>query len=228
MATVNTHISALRALINKYGDTDTPYTDDFLYHIFGTAATRLMRQRYGNSRKTNSWDVAYYCVELEKAQIADCVNLPQCAVLRTKCKIPKPLSGKYTDLIKVYTVDHREISFVVPEAAYSLKFDDVMKDKLAWSLINQYIVIWNGDLDKVIPRAVLVGGYFEDHTEWADIPCVDNAGQYTNYCYDILQSSYPIDSDLVNAAYLISLETLSISIRTPNDRRNDGNEITQR
>ena len=228
MSTINTHISAIRALINKYGETDTPYTDEFLYHIFSTASARLMRQRYGNNRKTNSWDVSYYCIALEKAQLADCINLPQCSVLRTKCKIPKPISGKYTDLIKVYTIDHREISFVVPESAYALKFDDILKDNLAWSLINQHIVIWNGDIDKVIPKAVLIGGYFEDPTEWAAIPCADETGLDKDYCYNILQSAYPIDSDLVNAAYLIALETMGLAIKTPNDRRNDGNEILQR
>ena len=228
MSTVNTHISAIRALINKYSEAGTPYTDEFLYHLFSTAASRLMRQRYGNNRKTNNWDVSYYCIALEKSQLADCANLPQCSVLRTKCKIPKPITGKYTDLLKVYTIDHREIPFVVAEASFALKYDDILKDSLAWSMMNQHIIIWNGNTDKVIPRAVLVGGYFEDPTEWAAIPCADETGLDKDYCYNIKQSAFPIDSDLVAPAYQMTLQMLGIMLQSPNDRQNNSNDILQR
>lgn len=214
--------AGLRGLINQYSETDTPYTDAFLYHIFSTASIRLIKQKEERNQKLSDWTLKYYPLALEVAKSHDFGCYPSCDILKTIFKIPKPITARNRDIFKVYTFDHKQIAYVHPSYAPLLQYDEIKKNKLHYSIIDEYVVIWNANVDKVIPRAILVAGRFEDPTQWSEIPYCDKDGNSTeDTCYDIYSEDFPMEGDLIEAAYKICLQMLGITLQIPDDRVNE-------
>ena len=105
--TIAKHIAVLRGLIRQYSETETPFSDEYLYQIFNAAALRLIRQKLDRNMKLSAWNDKMFCIALEAATIHDCDCLPSCTVLKSKYKIPKPMTTRNRDMIKVHTLDHR-------------------------------------------------------------------------------------------------------------------------
>ena len=93
-------------------------------------------------------------------------------------------------------------------------------------MVNGHIIIWNADVTRVRPKAIFVTGYFEDPVEWSKISACDINGEETgNSCFDIYTSEYPIDSDLVDAAYSLVLDKLRLPLQIPEDKRNQSSAL---
>lgn len=214
--------AGLRALINKYSEVDTPYVDSFLYHIFSTAAIRLIKQKEERNHKLSDWTLKYYPLALEATSLHEFGCYPSCDVLKTVYSVPKPITVRNRDIIKVYTFDYKQIPYVNPAYFSTLQYDEIKKNKLHYSIVDGYIVIWNGNVDQVIPKAILVSGRFEDPTKWADIPSCDANGNSTEgNCYNIYEDDFPMEGDLIEATYKICLQMLGITLQIPDDRVNE-------
>jgi len=212
----------LRSLINQYSEVETPHTDYFLYHLFGTEAAYLIKQKEEKNHKLSDFTLKYYPLQLELSNTHDFDCYPSCDVLKTKYPVPQPITARNRDIMKVYTFDHREIPYIRAQDFQYLQYDPIRKGKLHYSIIRGYIVIWNGDTTHIVPKAILVAGRFQDPTQWSEIPSCDSNGQVgSDACYDLLNDEFPIETDLVNAAYRRCLELLNISIQIPTDRINE-------
>lgn len=215
-------------MIKKYGETESPYSDEFLYHLFNTAALRLVQQKFNKSYKASDWNTQVFCIATMADTIHNCECLPSCNVLKSKYKIPKPLTSRSRDLIKVHTLDHRDIGYLNPSSAYTYQYDEIRANALAYSIIDEYIVLWNADPDNVVPRAILVSGYFEDISQWSGIEACDENGVTTGACFDIFTNNYPIDNDLIDPAYRMTLEMLRMPVTLLDDRINEQQDGLQR
>lgn len=220
--TIGQHIAALRGLIKQHKETETPFTDEWLYSLFNSAALRLVRQKYDRNFKVSEWNTKLFCIALEASTIHNCDCLPSCTVLKSKYPIPRPVTSRSRDLMQVHTLDHRDIAHTTPSTAYTAQYDEVRKNKLSYSIIDDYIVLWNADTTNVVPKAILVSGYFEDISDWTGIEACDENGNGTgSACYDIFTEDYPLDNDLVDPAYRLVLELLNIPLTIPDDRVNE-------
>lgn len=224
---IASHISSMRNILNKFGEDTTPYSDQFLYHLFATAASRLMGQRYGTNRKISNWNTGYFCIALERGTVHNCDCLPSCDILKTKYDIPKPIPAKGGDMIKVFTLDHREISYIDPQVAYTLQYDEVRKNKMHWSMVDKRIVLWNADTKYVTPKAILISGYWEDPSEWTNVQYCDENGDDQGVCFNIRTTEFPLDADLTLTAYEMALNPLKVTLNVPNDRVNEGKDVLQ-
>jgi hypothetical protein len=214
------HIAILRGLIKQHSEVETPYTDQYLYKIFTTAAARLIRQREERNHKQSDWNTPLYSIALVADSIHGYGCLPGCTILRTTYKIPKPVTARHKDLLKVYTLDMQEIPYINPADNKTLQYDEIRRGKLHYSIVNDYVYIWNGDPTNIVPRVILVNGYFTDPSDWANITACDAEGNETTTCFDIFTSDYPLDEDLAYPAYQLVLELLKIPLQLPDDRQN--------
>jgi hypothetical protein len=221
--TIGQHVAVLRGLIRQHTDSEVPFTDEFLYTLFRTSANYLIRQKFDKYNKMPQWNVEYYCIGMEPDYVHDCDCIGAgCLVMKTKFKIPKPMQGKFRDYVRVMTLDHRDIGYVHPSSASVVNFDPVRKGALHFSFVNKHIVLWNSDVERQRPKAILIGGYFEDPSEWAGIDICDNDGNPTGVaCFDIQTSDYPVDTDLVDGAYNMVLDKLRLPLAIPADNLND-------
>lgn len=110
---------------------------------------------------------------------------------------------------------------VHPSYVSAAKWDVVYKGKPMYSIVDKRIIIWNGNTTRIVPKAILVSGYFEDPTEWAGLEICDSNGNGNGVaCTDALDAEFPIDDDLVDAAYTMVLDKLRLTLSVPADRIN--------
>ena len=216
------HIAAIRGLIKGYSETDTPYTDQFLYHLFTTAAARLIKQREEKNHKQSDWNTPLYPVALEAGVIHGLGCIKGCSILKSKNKIPKPVTARNKDLLKVFTLGMKELHYINPSDGGVVNYDRIYKNQLHYSIVNEYLYIWNGDASNIVPRMVLVSGYFTDPSDWSNvISCDDNGVSTDTPCFNISTSDYPLDDDLAYPAYQLVLQALNITIQLREDRKNE-------
>lgn len=219
--TIAEHVSALRSLVNQFAEDEAPYSDEFLYHLFKSAANMLSLRKREKTNTIPVWDIRYYCVGMEEGTAHDCNCIGAgCKVLKTVYDIPKPLQGRYRSYLKILTLGHEEIPYVDPNTVSSVLYDPVRKGKIHYSFLNQRIVLWGTDLKR--PKAILIGGYFEDITEWAGKSICDSNGNITSQpCYSVYNDDFPLDGDLVDPAYKIVLDNLRLTLQIPADKINE-------
>lgn len=223
--TIASHIAILRALIKQYSD-DSSYEDEFLYRLLNNANAAWLKKKLENNEKISDWNWLTYCIELEAGLSHDCDCIPVgCKVLKSVYKIPKPLMAKNRLMIKVTTLDGRDIPYTTPEAVKASKYDEVRRKQLAFSIVNGKIVIWNGNPELLVPRAIMVKTLSVDPSEWATVNACDPiTGNATDAdCFNIYTSEYPMDEDYGSLAYDTVIKQLGFSIQIPENRTNNAN-----
>ena len=222
--TIGKHISAIRNLIRQHSD-DSMYENEFLYVLLNNANATWLKRKLDNNEKVNDWNWPSYCVELEAGLSHDCSCVPVgCTVLKTKYKIPKPLLARNRQLLKVFTLDGTEINLTTEEKLRASKYDEVKSGKLAYSVYNQKIIIWNGDTARIIPRAIVIKSLSVDPTEWSTVEmCSENGTPSGSYCFDIDVSKYPMDEEYATLVYDMVLKQLGFSLQIREDRTNNAN-----
>ena len=154
------------------------------------------------------------CIELQKVDASKCCNLPvDCAVYRSKVKIPRTVRFSFKDAI-THVCDVTglaTIPMVEPHMVEYLPYDKYTKQQKKAYMIEDYLYIYNGDGLKFIN----VRGVFEDPEEVALFDC-DGSD-----CYDD-DSEFPIPMDMVQIITqgLMNGELMMLSTSV-NDTTND-------
>jgi hypothetical protein len=128
------------------------------------------------------------------------------------------------DLIRVRTLDGRQIPQVTEDEVKSSKYDDIKKGTLMYSIKNQKILIWNADTIKGRPKAIEVTGYWEDPTEWVGIQFCNEEGDPLAQCFDLDEDSFPLDKEYHSMAYDMIMQKLSFPLKLKDDITNDASE----
>jgi len=224
MSTIATHVSLIRSLISEHSD-GSKYSDQFLFELFKNASKRLQYQKARRYEYLSDWNRTRHCLKLEKAKShnCDCVEVG-CDVLKTVYELPKPMTARGGDLIKVFDLNGRRIDQVTPQEQINNLNDPsrIKQTRTAFSIVNKRVVIWN---NLTLP-AIEVEEIAEDETEWAGIHlCDPDTGEdTTETCFDVQKDDYPIDAELVEPSYRMVLELLNIPLQLQEDKTNDANE----
>jgi hypothetical protein len=215
MATIRQHISDIRTRINEYTD-DSRFTDQTIYRSLVTAKAKLLEQK----RKTSQFNWKAFCIGLEtvKSHDCDCVKVG-CDVLRTVFPIPKPLTLNREDLLKVFTFDDTIIPRRTESQIKADATDDIKAGKLAYTIRNQHIIIWN-NLDL---KAIIVSGVWSDLAKWENIDLCDEDGNVVGVCYSIDNDEFGLDESLSYDANTMVVKDLVGARAIPSDMNNDSN-----
>lgn len=154
------------------------------------------------------------CLELQKVDASKCCNLPvDCAVYRTKKKIPRTVRFSFKDAITHVgdVTGLGTIPMVEPHMVEFLPYDKYTKSQKKAYMIEDYLYVYNADGLKFVN----VRGVFEDPEEVALFDC-DGSD-----CYDD-DSEFPIPMDMVQiiTSGLMSGELMLLS-SSINDTTND-------
>lgn len=223
MASIAQHIGTIRGLIKEHSD-DSKYSDQFLYEIFKAVSRDLQTAQLLKHWNTSIWNSKRFCLKLEKglSHDCDCVKVG-CEVFKTTEKVPRVIKHRNRDLLKVFALDGTEYDYINPTDQKTALLDDVMSNRINWSLINQKIVLWNTP-PNFRHKAILVEGFWYDETDWAYIKYCDTNGNQTDKpCYDITEDDYSLDADLIFPTYAKVLELLGVTLNYGGDQTNDAN-----
>ena len=154
------------------------------------------------------------CLELQKVDASKCCNLPvDCAVYRTKKKIPRTVRFSFKDAITHVgdVTGLGTIPMVEPHMVEFSPYDKYTKSQKKAYMIEDYLYVYNADGLKFVN----VRGVFEDPEEVALFDC-DGSD-----CYDD-DSEFPIPMDMVQiiTSGLMSGELMLLS-SSVNDTTND-------
>lgn len=217
-------IQRIRSLTSeKYHIGDHIYSRRHIYNKLITARARLIYQEANKKKDISQWNYQTLpCVELILVPGHQCPCLPPigCEILRSRYKLPKPITSLFGTLISsVQTVDRSvKLNEVTINAVNYLRGNKYSKNILAYFIQDNYLyVVSNTSL-----RVVSITGLFEDPLEATNFPnmcdedCVD-----CKDCIDFRTEIFPIDNNLIDALIELTIQELILK------RQIDGKEQAQ-
>tara|TARA_R100000951_G_scaffold9319_1_gene8278 strand:+ start:727 stop:1413 length:687 start_codon:yes stop_codon:yes gene_type:complete len=188
--------------------------DQIKFNVKYYRALLIRRDFQRNGSITRHFEQDLGCLELEKVDASKCCGLPiECAVYRTKEKIPKTVRFNYQDAI-TYVGDvtgTTSIPMTQPHAIQWLPYEKFTKDRKKAYMIEDYLYIYNAEGMGFIN----VRGIFEDPEDLARFKCDDSD------CYDDTKD-FPIPMDMVQTiTQAIMQGELMMLSGSMNDTSND-------
>ena len=225
--TIGEIIQRIQSLYSKgVNSDDSRLMNRHIYNKLLTVRARLISQEAKKKQRISQWNYQTIpCVELIKVPAHDCPCIPPvgCEILRSKYKLPKPLSGLSGTLIQSVTSIDR-----------SLKIDEISINAIKAQKGNKYTpkkinyFIQSGYLYISTPtklEVVSVIGLFEDPIEVKTFIGLCGAEcEDCKDCIDYQEENFPIDNDLTDAMIELSINELvqvfsqSIEDETNNSR----------
>lgn len=205
-------IQRIQSLYSKgVNSDDSRLSNRHIYNKILTVRARIISQEAKKKQKISAWNYqTIHCIELIQVEAHECPCLPPlgCKILRSKFKLPQPLSGLSGDLIKSITSIDRSIKIdeMTPTSMKYQKGNKYSSKKITYFIEDGYIYISTPTNLKVISMTAL----FEDPIEVNKFQglcedCVD-----CNKCTDYLESEFPIDNDLIDALIELSFNEIVV------------------
>jgi len=223
-------IQRVQALYSKgVASDDSRLSSRLIYNKLLTTRARLISQEAKKKQRISQWNYqTISCIELIKVPAHDCPCLPPvgCEILRSKFKLPKPLSGLSGNLIQSVTTIDREkkINEINLNAAKSLSGNKYAKSTLSFFIEEGYLYVLSPTNKLQFIRLI---GLFEDPIE---------VKQFENYCTDCIEckecidyesEEFPIDNDMVDPMIELSIQELVILFgQSQQDLTNNSNDDT--
>lgn len=196
---------------------DSRLSSRHIYNKLLTVRTRLLSEESNKKQKISNWNYqTLSCVELIKVPLHECICIPSngCEILRSKYKIPKPLTGMNNHIISnVYSIDgsikYSEVS--VLEKKYS-KGNKYTKFKPDYYIQNGYLYITQSLRG---PKIISVEGLFEDPvTARLFEQYCENDCDECNNCVSPMDLDFPIDSDRIDIIVEFAVKELIQAFNT--------------
>lgn len=200
---LNRHISRLRFLLEKY-DSDTYYGDQKLAELFLSTRAKVIGQRLRKFNTPNSQDFNTFCIELEEALSHECGCVTHgCTVLKSKHTLPEYIKGRDATTLTTLTLGNSKINYTKEEDYELSQYNDIIKDKPLYSIVNNRLIIWNN----VKYPAVQLRAIWRNILDWTDIQyCADDD------CPNPYEIDIIVDVDLENDIYKMILKDLGFTI----------------
>jgi hypothetical protein len=216
--TISQHISIVRSLLRAFTD-DSLYSDEFLYALLNARRAQVIKEGALINKNIShfNWQVA--CMPLILSTIHDdcpCVDIDDCQILRTKFKIPKPISVNGKPLLKVRTFDGATIAHMSLDKIIQKHNYKHLAKKLAYTVSNGYLFIYGTNLLK----AVIIDGIFEDPLQLAGVTMCDVEGNGLGPCFDPNTEEYPLDLFIEPAVRTLVIQDI-LGPKTEQDDIND-------
>ena len=210
---------------------DTRLSPVHIYNKMTTVRSKLLSQEAKKKQKLNKWNYQTIpCAEMIKASKHECpcVVGNGCEILRTKYKIPKPLTDYNSHLISsVSSIDgeiiYGETTWEDLKNNSGNKYTANLPD---FFVRNEYIYITH----RFGPKIVTITGLFEDPLEVEKFPsyCEKEDCEDCSECIDFNEVDFPIDADLIDTMIEMCItELLNIFPVMIEDNTNNSSENNQ-
>lgn len=197
---------------------DSRLTSRHIYSAILSARSTLLSQMSAKGQKIGNW--AYQllpCVELVKAQVHECPCIPAvgCSILRTREKIPKPITDLEKHMIKF-----------VSDVYGDMRFDEDSFENTKYSVGNKYTANkpsyfpHNGYLFITVRKelkAITISMLANDPIEVYAFPSICDE---CPPCLDYMALEFPIDGDMLVPLTQLANQELIIMLKQMGEDRN--------
>ena len=207
---------------------DSRLSNRLIYNKMLTVRSRLVVEQAKKKQRISRWNYqTISCIELIEVSTADCpcVPPPGCTIMRSRYKLPKPLSDLSRSLIdSVMTIDRgiklNEITINAVNASRGNKF---AKKSINYFIEGGYLYVSTPTTISLIK----VIGIFEDPIK---------ASQFESYCpnfeskcLDFMEEEFPLDEDMLDVLVQLTVEeVVTVFAQSRQDDRNDGVDNSNR
>ena len=205
-------IQRIQSLYSKgVNSDDTRLSNRHIYNKIVTIRSRLISQEVKKKQRISAWNYQTIpCIELIKVDKHECPCIPPigCQILRSKYKLPSPLTGLSGDLIKsVHTIDRGlKIDEMSMTAMKYQKGNKYSKAKITYFIENEYLYISTPANLKVVAMTAL----FEDPLQARMYKGLCDDCEDCVKCIDYLEEDFPIDNDLIDTLIEMSLNEIVV------------------
>lgn len=197
---------------------DSRLSSRHIYSVMLSIRDTLLVQKINKRQPISQWNYQTLdCIELIKAKPYECPCLPSigCEILRTKERLPKPLSG-IIDGHMIQSVTSLEGSVVFSPTTWTdkkyKKGSKYTSTKPDYYIRDNYLYVTT----KKGPKLISITGLFEDPLEASNYPnlCSEDVDCKDDTCIDCtspLDKDLPLDRDMVKPLIeMASVELLSM------------------
>lgn len=215
------HIYAVKNLTNHgVASDDSRFSNALISHLLKVTRSKLIEMKADKYYFISDQSFQSLCVKLEPGTFHNCCEGPEvdCYILKSTITIPKVLNTRWGDFLKVTTLDGRTLSKTSMTANSLAQYTITnKKPKLGWFIHDGRLYILNNT--KI--ETILLNGLFNDPKEISELNC--KVGQ--NNCPDPYEDEFPIDSDLIDPMYKMTIEYLLKGYSIPEDNENNARAL---
>lgn len=192
-----------------------------IYSKLSSIRSQLLQQLASKRKILSERNIEYLeCIQLEQAEPYDCPCAPPsgCVILKSKCKIPRPITTKYGDYIQgVTSIDGSDVysktSWVAKAKKKGNKYTTKTKD---FFFKNDYLYITTPSAGDLTTTVVTVSGIFTDSTDFNCDYCKEcNEENLIIDCTSNLDKEFRIDPELEFALVEMTVKSLLEKFRLP-------------
>lgn len=179
---------------------DTRLRSRHIYNKLLSVRAFLLKRRVNDKNRISQWNYQVLpCVEMINAPIHECECIPSggCIVLRSKYKIPAPITVYDRELIQsVTSLDYSTVyNRIAPHILKYQKDNKYTSSKANYYIKNGYLYLTT----KNYPEVVTITGIFNNPLEADNFKgyCCNNDN--TQGCISIYEKEFPLDLDLIDS-----------------------------
>lgn len=202
---------------------DSRLTNLHIYNKLLTVRAVLITQRLRKRQSISQWSYQTIpCIKLILAPIHECDCAPKgCTIVRSKYKIPKPLTNMDSHMIEFTSLDGSQTPSEVKWTALKhLKGNKYTGTKPSWFIRNEYLYM----TDTKILDTFSVTGLFEDPEKVNQFIGLCECDPIED-CDSPMDRDFNIDADLIEPMIEIATDELIAKFyQTGEDRYNDAQD----
>ena len=222
---LNKHVYAIQRIIgNGKPSDDKKFSNSFIAHLLKVNRAILLKRKMDKERYLNPSNRQLICLPMEEADYANCpnCNIPDlgCTLYRSVRELPSVIYNRsgtsyivrnvLGDIINPYTLTNSKYS----------EFSYVDNSKEGWFISDQYLYLFNPI------KLVIVDFIPEDPENIFELSGCDEVDPQTTPCIKSMVNEFPIDPDLINPMYKLTLEMVGISYKYPEDNLGNARAAT--
>jgi hypothetical protein len=184
---VRSHIDFVRQNLREVSD-DSNFTDEQIYMALLEARGLIMERRLEKNKEFPNDLYQTICLELCKAsyhECGDCLPIPAgCEVLKTEVEIPGGMYDGNSEILRVSTIDGREIAPLSESAHRLRKYRKTGSNNFYYLRMKNRLAIFNVPQDRL--RIIKIKGIFLDPVAAEAI----NTCNTVDTCNNVLDASF--------------------------------------
>lgn len=213
------HVYAIKNLMsNGPVPADYSYSDRLVTDLLSIIRAKLIEEKANKYHSISEQSYQSLCLDLEESNFHNCCDVPDvgCSVLKSVARIPKFLTTRWGNIAKVTTLD----GLTIPKSTVTIsnlsKYSLTMSTKpsIGWFIHDGYLYIINN----THLRKVLLNALFDEPATIELLNCDINSSEG---CGSYLDQEFPIDTDLIDPMYKLTIQYLLNGYKLPEDTEAD-------
>ena len=203
--TIQEAISTFRIKLGAFANFDDDgLTDEGIYKLLSDAMSVVIERYKSRWNRISSWMWSSYGIKLimVNSDFFPCEDIEHCTLLESELNIPEPLMARHKHLFKVYNGNEE-----CPEYSTGNTFDDYLKTKPSWEIVNNKLRIHNNKTLKAITVKTIPYNFLE----WEQIKYCPSD---TPDCWDLNSITWPLmsDSKMQSMCQDLCLQSLGLTL----------------